>query len=183
MKHPTTRRGLTMVELLLALAIAALVCMSVAAMLSAVSYGTSSERDLRDAVVRAKVTDARISSAIRGSRAILEAGVDYLVLWTEDSNPNGTANAPDLAEMRLVERDASNNLNSYAFPASWSQAQIDAANVSYSLTGNPSGFFRTATSSAKTAGSFQPTLWATNVTSIQFLLDGVDPVSTNLVSY
>ena len=178
------RRAFTLLELMLALAIAGLVTASVAAMLVAVSYGTSSERDLRGVVVKGKVIDARISSAIRGSRAILEQGTDYLVLWMGDINPNGTSAAPDLSEIRLIERDSgNNNLSSYSFPDSWNQAQIDAANVSYTLTGNAAGFFQTATATAKTAGSFQPTLWGTDVTSIVFELDGADPVTTALVSY
>ncbi len=178
------RRAFTLVELLLALAITGLVAASVAAMLVAVSYGTSSERDLRGVVVKGTVIDARISSAIRGSRAILETGTNYLVLWTADTNPNGTTAAPDLSEIRLIERDAgSNELKSYKFPESWTQAQIDAADVAYQLTDNGAGFFQTETAAAKTAGSFQPTLWGTGVTSIVFELDGADPVTTTLVSY
>ncbi|MBU0719325.1 MAG: hypothetical protein KJ749_13850, partial [Planctomycetes bacterium] len=174
----------TLVELLLALAITGLVSAAVAAMLMAVSYGTSSKRDLHSVVVKSRVVDARIASAIRGSRAILETGTDYLVLWTGDLNPNGTLDAPDLSEIRLIERDgASDTLSSYGFPSNWTQGQIDAANVTYQLTGNPPGFFQSATAAAKTAGSFQPTLWGSDVTSISFALDGVAPDSTMLVSY
>ena len=173
-----------MVELMLAVAITGMVSVAVAAMLMAVSYGTSSDRDLRGVVVKARVTGGRIDSAIRGSRAILETGSDYLVLWTGDTNPNGTDDAPDLAEIRLIERDSgTNQLSSYEFPDSWTQVQIDAANASYALAGNPPGFFQSATSAAKTAGSFQPTLWTSGVTAIQFALDGADPVTTSLVSY
>lgn len=177
-------RAFTMVELLLALAITGLVSASVAAMLMAVSYGTSSDRDLRTVVVNTKVIDARISSAIRSSRAILETGTDYLVLWSDDTNPNGTADAPDLSEIRLIERDSgSDELNSYKFPDSWTQAQIDAANESYQLSGNPAGFFLTETTQAKTAGYFQPTLWGSGITAIQFQLDDTDPATTSMASY
>lgn len=174
----------TMVELLLALAITGLVSAGVAAMLVAVSYGTSSKRDLRSVVVKSRLLDLRLSAAIRSSRAILEAGTDYLVLWAGDVNTNGTPDQPDLSEMRLVERDASTDeVKSYAFPSSWTQAQIDAADVAYQLSGNPPGFFLNATAQAKTAGSFQPTLWVTDVTSNGYTLDDTDPATTRLVSY
>ena len=67
--------------------------------------------------------------------------------------------------------------------STWNQAQIDAANVSYALTGNPAGFFKTATAAAKTAGSFAASAWASGVTSIQFALNGTDPTDRTLVSY
>jgi len=173
-----------MVELLLALTITGLVSVGVAAMLVAVSYGTSSQRDLRGAVVKSQVIDARITAAIRSSQAILETGTDYLVLWKGDINTNGTADAPDLSEIRLIERDSgADELDSYGFPKSWTQAQIDAADVSYQLTGNPPGFFQTATANAKTAGSFVATKWGSGVTAISFALDDTNPATTKLVSY
>jgi len=178
------RRAFTLVELLLALAITGLVSAAVAGMLVAVSYGTSSKRDLRTMIVKSRVIDARLASAIRTSRAILETGTDYLVLWTGDVNPNGTANAPDLSEIRLVERDgAADTLSCYEFPSSWNQAQIDAADAAYQLTGNPAGFFQAATTAAKTAGAFVPTLWGSGVTAISFTLDGTDPSDTTLATY
>ncbi len=177
-------RAFTMVELLLAIAITGMVSVAVATMLVAVAYGTSSDLDLRSVVVTGKVVNGRVDSAIRASRAILEIGTDYLVLWTGDTNPNGASDAPDLAELRLIERDnGTNELRSYAFSESWSQAQIDAANASYALAGNAAGFFQTATAAAKTAGSFQPTKWASGVTAAQFSVDGADPVTNRLVSY
>ncbi|MCK4659082.1 MAG: prepilin-type N-terminal cleavage/methylation domain-containing protein [Phycisphaerae bacterium] len=178
------RRAFTLVELLLALAIAGIISAVVAAMLVAVSYGTSSQRDLRAAVVKGKVLDARIGSAIRSSRAILEAGADYLVLWAGDINTNGTSDAPDLSEIRLIERDSSNDkLSRYKFPGNWTQAQIDAADVSYQLSGNPPGFFQSATAAAKTAGSFVPTLWGSEVMAIGFDLDHTDPAVVTLAGY
>jgi len=175
---------LTIVELLLALTITALVSAAVASMLLAVSYGTSSKRDLRGVIVKGRIIDARMASAIRESRAILESGTDYLVLWKGDTDPNGTAGSPDLAEMLLIERDnAADTLSGYAFPSSYSQAQIDAANVTYQLTGNPAGFFQTATANAKTAGSFVQTLWGSGVTAVTFTLDGADPSDRSMVGY
>ncbi len=178
------RCAFTLVELLLALAVVGLVAGAASAMLVAVTYGTSSKRDLRSVVVRGKVVGARLTSAIRNSRAILESGTDYLVLWVADDNPNGTTNSPDLSEMQLIERNSSTDeLSSYRFPSTWNQTQIDAANATYSLTGNAAGFFQAATASAKTAGSFVESKWTTAVTAIQFTLNGTDPTNRTLVSY
>jgi len=154
------RPAFTIVELLLALAITGMVSASVAAMLVAVSHGTSSRRDLRGVVVKAKVVDARISSAIRSSRAILETDTDYLILWATDTDSDDTA---DNAEVRLIERDpASNELTSY-FDAGAAGDYVDATT------------FRSAAKSA-----YPSQRWGTGVTAIQFT---VDTVTATLLSY
>ncbi|MCP4593937.1 MAG: hypothetical protein GY842_24660 [bacterium] len=172
-----------MVELLLALAITGLVSAAITSMLMAVSHGTSSRRDLRTVVTRGRVLDSRLTAAVRGSRAVLENGTDYLILWSGDVNTNGTQDAPDLSEIRLIERLGTGIVKSYAFPDDWTQAQIDAADESYALSGNPAGFFRTETSDAKTAKSFTGKRWALDVTEMTFQLNATDPASITLVSY
>ena len=51
--HPARcRAGLTLVELIISLAIVALIGLTVASMLSAVAYGTDSGRDVRSSIAR-----------------------------------------------------------------------------------------------------------------------------------
>ncbi len=154
------RRGFTIVELLLALAITGLVSATAAAMLMAVSYGTSSKRDLRSVVVKSRVIDARIASAIRGSRAILETSTDYLILWTTDTDSDGTS---DNAEVRLIERDSAND-----------------ELTSYYDTGVAGDYVDAATFRAAAKSSYASDLWGTGLTAMQFARD---PVTTTLVSY
>ncbi len=166
----------------MALAICGLVGAAVAAMLSAVAYGTSSRRELRGAVVRYRNVEERVSASVRSARAVLETGTDYVVLWMHDTRVNQT---PDLSEIRMIERDtaAGNVLRAFQFPSNWTQAQIDAAEQYYTLSGNPAGYFRTQTTTAKTAGSFVPTLWASNVTALTVQANTSDPATTSLVSF
>ena len=158
-RHPA--RAFTMVEVLLALAITGLVSAAVAAMLVATSYGTSSEHDLRGVVVKGEILDARLSAAIRSSRTILETGTDYVVLWLGDVNTNGTADAADRWEVRLIEFDSGNErLNNY-YDGGASGAYVDVDT------------FR---------GLVTPATWATGVTTISFVPDTAAP-NTRLVSY
>ncbi len=179
---PVTHRrclGLTLVELLLALSITALVGASIAAMLTAVSYGTSSEKDLRTLVVKHKTTDARQSAAIRSSKMVLDQGADFMVLWTADLNGSGL---PNLLEIRRIEYDSgTNELKSHEtdFPDSWSQATIDAANAEYQLTDD----FGAITSALTSSSLFPSSLWATDVTDWTVTLDNADPQRASLVSY
>ncbi|MHC4093023.1 MAG: prepilin-type N-terminal cleavage/methylation domain-containing protein [Planctomycetota bacterium] len=152
----------TLVELLLALAISALVTASVAAMMVAVSYGTSSSRDLRSLLVKSSTIDARLSAAVRGSRSILASGSDFLILWTADADDDDTT---DNAEVRLIERDpTTDELNTYY--------DTGAAGDYSDATA-----FRTA---AKASYAYQR--WGTGLTAISFVLDAAPP-GTGLVSY
>lgn len=172
------RDAFTLVELLLALTISALVSAGVAAMMVAVSYGSSSDRDMRGLLVKSRTIDARINAAIRSSRTILETGTDYLVLWMADTRQN---DAPNLSEIRLIERNGSDELNSYKadFPDGWSEEQIEAADTQYQVSDD----FLAATTAAKATGYFPASLWATDVTAIEFVLDTADPTTTKLASY
>jgi len=157
-----TGRGFTLVELLIALVVSAMVTAGVAAMVSAVSYGTSSNRDLRVLLVRGEVIDSRISEAVRECRSILAGGTDFLVLWVEDTDDDDIT---DNAEVRLIERDpATNVVNNYR-NTSASGDYVDAAT------------FRTAALT-----SYTPQAWTTGVTAISFVLDATPP-NAKLTTY
>lgn len=172
-------RGLTLVELLLALAITALIGAAIAAMFFAVSYGTSSRNDLRGLVVRQRTLTARLDASVRGSAQILAAGGDYVVLWMGDSRAN---KAPDLSELRRIEYDsAGKTLISYkaVFPAGWTQAAIDAADTSYALTAD----FNAVTKALKGNSLWPSETWMTNVTEAALTYNNASASSATLVSY
>jgi len=115
MKHsrPTAvRRGFTLVELLIALMVSALVTAGVTAMLVSVSYGTSSNHDMRGLVVKGQVLDARLTAAIRSCHQVVSVGTSppSVLLWVRDGNDN---DVQDNAELQLVEfNSATQQLNS-----------------------------------------------------------------------
>ncbi len=174
--HRTTgRRGMTLIELLLAMMITAMVGAAIAGMLAAVSYGTDSSKDIRSLVARNKALSARVSAAIRGSKMVLDQGDNYLVLWMNDDDDNGV---PSLLELRRINFDpGTGELSSYTAPD-------DAADVSYALDDD----FVVITDAlmgddlAGTA-SFPKELWAKRVNSWTLALDNPDPQSARLVSY
>jgi Tfp pilus assembly protein PilE len=171
--------GLTLVELLLALAVTGMVAAAVAGMLLAVSTGTSQRTDMRGLVVKQRALSGRIHASVRNAKMVLAQGQDYLVLWTGDPSDSGS---PNLAELRLIERTEDGRLISYAaaFPEHWNQAQVDAANTSFALNDD----FRAVTNQLKADNPyFVGELWATGVNSWIITLDAGVPQHSRLVSY
>ena len=172
MSRPCQRRryGLTLIELLLALAGTAVIGAAIAAMLSAVTYGTSSKRDLRALVARGKTATGRLGAAMRSSVQVLDQGDGYIVLWTRDLD---ASDSPDLLELRRIQFDATGNqVLSYTAPTG-------TTDVAYALSDN----FATITQNLIDAGTMTSELWVKDASAMQITLDNADPQSARLVSY
>ena len=169
---------MTLVELLMALASTAMIGAAVAAMLSAVAYGTSSSKDMRSLVVKNKVVNARFSAAVRNASMVLEAGDDYLVLWRTDTDESET---PCLGEIQWIEFDAANGrIRSYEADFSGlTQAQIDAANTEFALDTD----FNAATSGDRGTAVFPAKVWAEAVADWTATVNNADEQQASLVSY
>ena len=127
----TTRRGLTLLELMLALTITALVAGAIYGMLGAVSSGLMSNRDSRDIMVRANAAQTRIGAYIASSNAILAADAESIVLWLDDTRVSGTVHATEIRW--LVFDDYTDELYVYfvTLPDAWSQAARDLEDAEY----------------------------------------------------
>ena len=164
------RRGLTLVELLLAVMITAMIGATVAAMLTAVSYGTDSSKDMRSLVARNKALSARISATLRGSTMVLDQGDGFIVLWVSDDDDD---DAPSLLEIRRLDYDpAADALSSYTAPDG-------TTDVYYDLNDD----FEAITDALMGTADFPQTLWGAGVGSWTLALDNADPQAATLVSY
>lgn len=170
-RRPVKHSALTLVEMLMALAITGLIGAAIASMLTAVAYGTSSDRDIRSLVVKSKTLGTRITAAVRRSAQLLDADDGYIVLWTNDLNGNGT---PDLLELQRIELDGTTNeLTSYTPDPS-------AADVEYDTAADD---FDTITTALIGSGDLLGELWATGVTAWSVAADTADPLDATLVSF
>lgn len=118
--------GMTIVELLMALALTSVVTLAATGMLTAVSYGSSQRTDLRAMVVRQEVLAQRLSAAIRSSRAVLVCDDEQLLLWHRDANNDAQ---PQVSEVRWLKWDrVSGQITSthLAFPLDWPEEQKEA---------------------------------------------------------
>jgi len=163
-------RGLTLLELLLALAGTAIIGSAVAAMLTGVIYGTSVDKDMRSLITRQMALRARVEAEVRESHMLLDAGADYMILWSGDINDDGL---PSKAEIQVIEYDAvMDRVMRYA-PAPL------ISDVGYALTDD----FRTATNSYKGTSTFPGERWAEQINAFTLTLDNIDPQSARLVSF
>lgn len=183
-RHPIDaaprRRGrapaaaLTLVELLLGLAVTAVIAAAVGAMLFFASHGASTRDVTRSRMVANELAGMRVNMAIRSARAVLAEGDGYLVLWMADTRAN---NAPNLSELRRIERDDSTDrLLSYRAPD-------DLAEADDTLYDLGSTNFKIVTNSLKGSSEFPGEVWGTDVTGWTTDVDAVDPLDCRHVSY
>ncbi len=172
-------RGMTLVELMMSLTIFSVIGLSVTMMLTAATQGTKTANDHREVSIQEKMLGTRVSSTIRGSYKILDAGDGYLVLWTADTRDTDT---PNLSELVRIEYDSdTGRLSRYAaeFPDGWTDEQITTADTEYSLDSD----FDAVTTTLKDGDYFVESLWSTSITQATFSLNHVTAQSATLASY
>lgn len=156
-------RAFTLVELLITLTVSAVIAATVITMLSATAHGSDSSRTMRELLVRGRVIDGRLRSAIRGSVEVIDHSDDYLVLWTGDTNGD---DAKQNDEAQLIERDPSTyELTSYANSA------------------DTNGFTTAAAFRSNAKASYPSQRWASGVTTT--VIDATNPPAGGaaMVSY
>ncbi|MEM7625282.1 MAG: prepilin-type N-terminal cleavage/methylation domain-containing protein [Planctomycetota bacterium] len=167
-------KAFTLMELLIAMAILSLIAVTIGGMLSAVAYGTNTDRDIRQLVGRNKMVSARLSAAVRGGRMVLAAGSDsagdWVVLWHRDLDGD---DQPSLLEIRRLDFDAAaKTLSSYTAPDG-------TTDVVYTTTDD----FATITTNLMGTADFPAELWAPDVEGFAVTLDQVDPQLARKFSY
>ena len=162
-------RGVTLVELMLAMTITAIIGLTVSAMLAAASYGTSSSRDLRELVVRSKTLGSRINAAIQQADRVLAIGDDFIVLWT-DADRDGE---PSLHELRRLTFDSEQGRLTAA------AAAADAPSTAWTLDDD----FKAITDALMAGNDFPARVWASRVSHWQITPDASDPQAIRLISH
>ncbi|MHC4947248.1 MAG: prepilin-type N-terminal cleavage/methylation domain-containing protein [Planctomycetota bacterium] len=121
------RRGLTMLELMLALTITGLVAAAISSTLGAMTRGITTRQDNRSVLIRGNAARVRLCAYIAPARALLEVAPESVVVWCHDARESGTVHA---TEVRWLVFDAANGVFEVQyvdFPDGWTQAAIDVA--------------------------------------------------------
>ncbi len=123
--------GVTLIELLLAIAITSMIALGVASMMTAVSSVAETDREARSALLRSLAVREAMRAYIEESLCVLEISDDNhtVVVWLEDDLSPGLAN---LSELRLIRFDpATNSILSerVTLPEGWHPAVRQGADV------------------------------------------------------
>ena len=123
------RRGLSLLEMLLAIGITSLIGVAIASMIAAVSNSLTSKDDGRNTAIRLATTQVRLGAYIAPSKCILDKSSSHIVLWFEDSRESNTAHASEIRW--IMYKDTINTLSVLFvdFPDEWSQEMIDSVDV------------------------------------------------------
>lgn len=162
------RRGLTIVELLMALSITGIIGLATTAMLAAVSQGTSAGQDMRGVTVQRQRIANRLGTAIRESQAVLLAENTRFLLWVRDENGDGM---PTLTELELIRLNG-DRLESITAPATAEVRSFDIADD-----------FSLAIANNLLIGTEETVVWAESVFSVSITTNGATPQNTSLVNF
>jgi len=125
---------MTLIELMIALAITAMVAAAIAAMLIAVTDGERSRRDNRGYIVRTHAAKARLGAYIAPCLRVLEVDGSDTVVWLNDWRRSGTVHA---TELRWLIFDGPNDAIDVYYvdlPDAWTEFQRNLEDVEYSFT-------------------------------------------------
>jgi type II secretory pathway pseudopilin PulG len=123
------RRGLSLLETTIAMAITALIGTAIATMMAAVSGSLASREDGRGTAIRLATTQVRLGAYIAPSRCLLDGNDGQLVLWVDDSRESNTVHASEVRWIYFDAQAGTIDVSFVDFPDTWSQSQVDEADV------------------------------------------------------
>lgn len=126
-------RGFTLPEITLAMAIAAVVGLTVVSVSMALSTAYVSSEDHYQNLQTARSVMERIRTTIRKSKLVTYSSVRYLALWAEDTNNNGQINLDEVVVLFYVPTLQEIRHYQIRFPDSMDPSMVAVLNLSVSL--------------------------------------------------
>ena len=139
MRSRSTRcapRGMTLLELLIALVITAVISLTIAAVTTAIARGVDAENEGRSALQRTVAAHSRLRTYIHPSRCFLDADASRgFVVWLSDTRVNNRVN---LSEVRVFwfnpeDPDGDLTVEWAKWPEEWDEQALASADTE--LTG------------------------------------------------
>ncbi len=172
------RRALTFMELIIALAVTAIICGIMAILINSTAAGTASQNDGRRSLVRLQSIKSGLEDEFTNTRAILATGPTYVVYWVGDQAgaPTFPNNAVNYSELRLLEFDpTTGNLNLYK--TKWPAGSTNPWIISTDATLAANSTWYATCQTLKTTNYYPAIPIATGVTALSISLDSATPTS------
>ena len=135
-KSIRNRRGMTIIETVLAMTITAMVGGAISTMMAAVSDELASNQGTRSSLIRAGLAQSRLSSYIARSHCVLDLEDTSVTLWLEDSRDGNTVHASEIRWITLNEDTMILESHFVCFPDNWSEAAKLQADTEYTTASN-----------------------------------------------
>jgi prepilin-type N-terminal cleavage/methylation domain-containing protein len=129
-------RGLTLLELTLAMIVTGIVAGAILGMMGAVTAGVDARRDSRTNMVTASAATARLSAYIAPARAMLEVQPTRMAVWINDARVGETVHATEIRWFTFDERTGVLAVHFVSFPSDWTQTMQDLEDKEYALGTN-----------------------------------------------
>jgi prepilin-type N-terminal cleavage/methylation domain-containing protein len=129
--RPRSCRGLSLLELLLALTISAMVAGAIAGMLGAVSSGVGTRKDNRQTMVLAHAAQCRLAAYTATSKCVLAVSASDVTLWLDDSRESGTVHATEIRWLRFDASVGAIVVEYVQFPETWTRTACELADNEY----------------------------------------------------
>ncbi len=178
-RHQCLVRGLTLLELMLAIVITTLVAGAIAGMLGAVSAGVGTRKDNREIMVLAHAAQCRISAYVAASRCVLSASGGDMTLWLDDSRESGTVHATEIRWLRFDADTGEIIVHFVAFPAAWTPTACELADDEYGRTTN----WETVRAFYQGKGLLESRVLVDHLVSVAIKMDHKNPMSTRHVAF
>ncbi|MBL6997681.1 MAG: hypothetical protein ISR75_04510 [Phycisphaerales bacterium] len=165
------RRGLSLLEMSLAIGITAIIGAAIASMMAAATNSLTSKDDGRQSAIRVATTQIRLGAYIAPSRCILDKDNTSITLWLEDSRDSKTVHASEIRWIQFDDLTHELKVQFVNFPEEWSQSMIDASDIECnSLTDYASLF-----DSFKSNGWIDSIALVDSINSCNFWIDTSNP--------
>lgn len=172
-------RGLTLLELLLAMSITAMVGGAIVGMLGAVSSGVSSRRDNRTTMIQAAAARSRLAAYIAPARSVLGSSGSSVTLWLDDSRESQTVHASEIRWLRFNADQRVFTVSYVRFPDAWSQTTRNLADNEYASGSN----WDTVLTTFAAQGLLATMTLVDEVESIDVAADAVAPQDTKHLTF
>ncbi|MFQ5429366.1 MAG: PilW family protein [Phycisphaerae bacterium] len=156
----SSRRAFTLIELVLAALVTALVATAGTALLYATTQAATQTRDLRKERAAGRYALHRINRVIRTARVIGRVKPDSVTLWVEDVNDD---DAVSLYEVGIIAYDSTGQQITYHYMEPPATAMVPDVGVSYSTLKDDS-----ILEPLMTGTQSRVVVWADNVDSFSF---------------
>ncbi|MCA9294791.1 MAG: type II secretion system protein [Phycisphaerales bacterium] len=123
------RRGMTTVELLIAVTITVVIGLSMTTVLTSVARGLSSTNGERSAMQRANVLSHRMLSYTETALAVIAADERGLAIWLHDESGEGKVNLLELRALCFDDDEQMMVMRRVEFPEAWTDEEQAAANT------------------------------------------------------